>query len=74
MRYLAVDEYKRLCAQGRIRQCTKDSCLRKATLHGILTITLPEPGGAFVKEECMAVRNPPEIGKPLPAGYVPIAA
>lgn len=61
MRYLSREVFENLCAQGRIRRA----------MVGVLKITLPEPGGAFQFEDCMAVENPPEDGKPLPAGYRP---
>lgn len=74
MRYLSIEEYTRLWAQGLIKQCDREFCPDCGKLHGILTIHLPEPGGAIIKEDCIAVTNPPKIGVPIPKDWKPIYA
>lgn len=65
MRYIGTESFDRLVAWGRITR------VHPRSVYGILKITLPEPGGAVQYEDCMSVRNPPEVGKPIPLDYVP---
>lgn len=54
MRYMTEDEYLDLRIRGKI----KDYRDAKGNIRAFLHITLPEPGGAFVREPVTIVTEP----------------